>query len=173
VGARFDRSLTFRKIEAAGDIARHATALDDVGKAADELVAPFLKRKKIVFVCNRNACRSQMAAAFAEQLAGDKIEAHSGGDKPADEVNPDMQKVMAEKGIDMGFVSPRSLDTVAGRVDKADLVVTLGRVGGCPAFAGAPVEAWDFADPAGESIEFMRMTRDKIAEKVSDLIKSY
>ena len=172
VGARFDRSLTFRKIEAVGDIARHATALHDVGKAADELVAPFLKRKKIVFVCNRNACRSQMAAAFAEQLAGDKIEAHSGGDKPADEVNPDMQKVMAEKGIDMGFVSPKSLDTVAGRVDKADLVVTLGRVGGCPAFAGAPVEAWDFADPAGESIEFMRMTRDKIAEKVSDLIKS-
>ena len=172
VGAGFDGSLTFRKIEAAGDIARHPTALDDVRKRAEQMVAPFLKRKKVVFVCTQNACRSQMAAAFAEQMAGDKIEAHSGGDSPADQVDPVMQQVMSEKGVDMGYARPKSLETVVGRVGVPDLVVTMGCEKGCPVFADSPMEVWDFADPAGKPVEFMRETRDKIAEKVKDLVGS-
>lgn len=171
VGARFSGSLTYREIEEAGEITRHPTALEDIKQRAEEMVSPLMNRKKVVFVCTENACRSQMAAAYAEWLAGDKIEAHSAGSRPADQVNPVMQEVMAEEGIDMGFVRPKSLESVVGRVGAPDLVVTMGCEEDCPVFADSPIQTWELEDPAGKSIAFMRSTRDTIAEQVKNLVR--
>jgi len=62
VGASFDGSLTYRQIENAGEIAKHPSALKDAREKAGEIATPFLKRKKLLFVCTENACRSQMAS---------------------------------------------------------------------------------------------------------------
>ena len=77
VGAGFDGSLTFRQIEKPGDIEKHPTAVMDAKEKAGELVKPSLNRKRVLFVCRENACRSQMASAFAQHYAGDRIEVTS------------------------------------------------------------------------------------------------
>jgi multimeric flavodoxin WrbA/protein-tyrosine-phosphatase len=169
VGASFDGSLTFKQIEGSGDIEKHPTALKDAAEKAKTLVTPFLDRKKILFVCTENACRSQMASAFARYHAGDRIEADSAGSAPAQEVNPIMQEVMGEKGIDMAFCRPKATDEVPRSV-RPDLIISMGCEDACPFFPGVPEEKWDLPDPSGKPIEFMRQIRDEIEKRVSDLI---
>ncbi|MDY7030620.1 MAG: NAD(P)H-dependent oxidoreductase, partial [Thermodesulfobacteriota bacterium] len=74
MGADFKGSLTYREIEGLQDIKRHPTALMDAKEKARAIMDPFLKRKKILFVCKENACRSQMASAFTRYSTGDRIE---------------------------------------------------------------------------------------------------
>jgi protein-tyrosine-phosphatase len=170
VGARFDGSLTYKKIEASGDIEKHPTALSDAREKAGEHLAPFLKRKKILFVCRENACRSQMASAFARFHAGDTIEAESAGSAPAQEINPVMEKAMSEKGIDMAFRRPKTIEDIAS-LWKPDRIISMGCEDACPYFPGVPNEEWDLEDPAGKPISFMRDIRDKTEKRVEDLIK--
>ena len=47
-----------------------------------------MKRKKILFVCIENACRSQLAEAICNNLFSDQLIAYSAGSKPGTEVNP-------------------------------------------------------------------------------------
>ncbi|MDX2499109.1 MAG: NAD(P)H-dependent oxidoreductase, partial [Deltaproteobacteria bacterium] len=109
IWAKFEDSLTYRGIEGPKDLARHPTVIEDVEKAVERLLTPFVGRKKVLFACRENACRSQMASAFAQFLAGDKLDVSNGGSEPAEKINPDMVTVMHEKGIDMGFRRPRSM----------------------------------------------------------------
>ena len=170
VGAAFDESLTYKQIEASGDIEKHPTALTDAKEKARALVAPFLRRKKALFVCRENACRSQMASAFAQFHAGDTIEAESAGSAPAKEINPVMEEVMREKGIDMAFRRPKSLEEIP-RLWKPDLIISMGCEDACPYFPGVPNEEWNLEDPAEKPISLMRTIRDKIEKKVKDLIE--
>ena len=169
VGASYDGSLTYKQIEGSGDIKKHPTALTDAKEKARALVTPFLKKKKILFVCRENACRSQMASAFAQYHAGDKIEAESAGSAPAQEINPIMEKVMREKGIDMAYRRPKSIEETA-RLWKPDLIISMGCEDACPYFPGVPNEEWNLEDPAEKPISFMRETRDKIEKRVSSLL---
>ena len=171
VGASFTGSLTYRQIEEAGAIIKHPTALADAKEKARSLVTPFLNRKKILFTCTGNTCRSQMASAFAQYHAGDKIEAESAGSVPAQEVNPIMEKVMREKGIDTAFRKPKSIDEAA-RLVSPDLIISMGCAEACAHFPGVPNKEWDIPDPFGKSITFMRNIRDDIEEMVDSLIKT-
>lgn len=169
VGAAFEGTLGYRKIEAAGDIKDHPTALSDVKKRAAELTSPFLDRGKILFVCTENACRSQMASAFARFHAGNRVEAISAGSKPADRVDPHMVTAMAEKDIDMAYLRPRALEKV-GQEGKPDQIILMGCEDQCPIFPGVPTERWDLEDPADQSMEVMRRIRDEIEKKVLELM---
>jgi len=171
VGATFEGSLGYRQIEHLGDIQTHATALKDAARKARELITPRLMRKKILFVCTENACRSQMAAAFAQMHAGDRVESFSAGSAPAAEVNPLMVAAMAEKGVDMAYRRPVAIADVPLN-GKADLVISMGCEDACPLFPGLPVEEWDLKDPAGQPISFMREIRDEIEERVLNLMNS-
>ena len=57
--------------------------------------------KYVLFVCNHNAGRSQMAQAFFERLAPDDVRAESAGSSPARQVWPEVVEVMSEVGIDL------------------------------------------------------------------------
>jgi protein-tyrosine-phosphatase len=170
IDAKFEGSLTYRGIEGPKDMAAHPTVLDDVEKAVGSILKPFQGRKKVLFACRENACRSQMASAFAQSLAGDRLEVINGGSEPGDAVNPDMVRVMHEKGIDMAFRSPQSLNEAISHV-KPDYIITMGCREQCPYVPGARILDWDLADPAGEPIEFMREVRDDIEKRVNDFIK--
>jgi arsenate reductase len=174
VGARFDDSdsLTFREIEKAGEIAKHPTALKQVEEKAWSLVRPFMNRKRILFVCTENACRSQMASAFAQYHAGGKIETESAGSAPAEEVNPLMEEVMRERGIDMAFRRPKSIEETA-RFVTPDLIVSMGCEEACPVFPGVPYQEWSVPDPAAKPIEFMRRIREEIEKRVKKLIEEF
>jgi multimeric flavodoxin WrbA len=172
IGASFDGSLTYKKIEGKGDIKNHTTALEDATEKAGILVTPFSNRKKLLFVCTENACRSQMASAFAQLHAGDRVDATSAGSAPAPEINPLMEEAMREKGIDMAFRSPRSLDDAA-KIGAPDLMISMGCKDACPFFPGVRNIEWDLEDPAGKPISFMRETRDDIEKRVLELIENF
>lgn len=168
VGAGFEGSLTYSSIEKRGDMEAHPTAADEVREAAGNILRPYLTRKKILFACRENACRSQMSSAFAGYIAGDRIDALNGGSTPVDAINPLMVEVMQEKGIDMAFRTPKTIDQAISK-EKPDIIITMGCGEECPFVPGARIENWDIPDPAGKSIEFMRNVRDEIEKKVIEL----
>jgi multimeric flavodoxin WrbA/protein-tyrosine-phosphatase len=170
IDAGFEGSLTYREIEGPKDMAKHPQVLADIESAAADLIGPLLDRKKILFACRENACRSQMAGAFAQYLAGDKFEVINGGSEPADQVNPDMVKAMHEKGIDMAYRVPQSIESAISETTP-DFIVTMGCGEECPYVPGARILDWDLPDPAGKPPELMRQVRDEIENNVKNLVK--
>ena len=72
--------------------------------------------------CAHSAARSQIAAAFPEELAGDRVRVHSAGPEPGERVNPLVVQAMAEVGIDLTGRTPRQLTehtVAASQVDEA------------------------------------------------------
>jgi len=125
-------------------------------------------RPSVLFVCVHNAGRSQMAAAFLRQRAGDAIEVRSAGTTPADEIQPSVREAMAEVGIDLGDAVPAALDVAA--VEASDVVITMGCGDACPVFPGKRYLDWALPDPAGRPIEEVRAIRDDIDRRVADLV---
>jgi protein-tyrosine-phosphatase len=122
----------------------------------------------VVFLCVHNAGRSQMAAGWARQLAGDRVEVFSGGSDPASEVNPAAVTAMAEVGVDIasGFPKPWTDEIVRA----ADVIVTMGCGDACPIFPGKRYEDWEIPDPAGREVADVRPIRDEIGERVRTLL---
>jgi arsenite transporter/arsenate reductase (thioredoxin) len=170
VGAKYIGSLTYRHIENIGDMEKHPAVHKDIATSVKQLLSPLAGRKKILFACRENTCRSQMAAAFAQYFAGEKFEVASAGSEPGQRINPDMVKAMAEKGIDMGFRKTRFLDRAASEL-QPDMIVTMGCGEACPHFPGIERLDWDLPDPAGQSMDVMRTVRDEIEKKVRALLK--
>jgi arsenate reductase len=128
--------------------------------------------KTVLFVCIHNAGRSQMAAAFFNQMAGGKALALSAGTQPADTINPVVVQAMAEAGLDIGRNKPTKL--TVSLLEKADRAITMGcgddAAGMCPAKI-VPMEDWALEDPKDKPIAKVREIRDEIKEKVSTLVK--
>lgn len=124
---------------------------------------------EILFVCVQNAGRSQMAAALAEHLSARRVHVRSAGSRPADQVNPTVVEVLAERGIPLSQPYPKPLtDTV---VRAADVIVTMGCGDACPVYPGKRYEDWKVADPAGQPIEVVRDIRDDLQRRVSVLLR--
>jgi arsenate reductase len=125
---------------------------------------------RVLFVCVRNAGRSQMAEALFTQAAGGLHEARSAGSDPGTEVHPEVVAAMRELGIDLAGRIPRRLDD-ADAV-WANVVVTMGCGDACPVLPGRRYVDWDLQDPAGEPPGEVRRIRDEIAARVRDLLAS-
>lgn len=125
-------------------------------------------KPSVLFVCVHNAGRSQMAAGFLRDLAGDQIEVRSAGSMPADQINPIAVDAMAELGIDITAEAPKVLTTEA--VQASDVVITMGCGDACPFFPGKRYEDWKLDDPAGQGIEAVRPIRDDIRTRIERLV---
>ncbi|MFV8185126.1 arsenate reductase ArsC [Streptomyces sp. AF1B] len=125
-------------------------------------------RPSVLFVCVHNAGRSQMAAAFLEHLAGDRVDVRSAGSAPAETVNPAVVAAMDEIGIDLSARTPKILTTQA--VQASDIVITMGCGDACPVFPGKRYLDWQLDDPAGQGVEAVRTIRDAIEARVRALI---
>lgn len=125
-------------------------------------------KPSVLFVCVHNAGRSQMAAGFLRDLAGDRIEVRSAGSMPADQINPIAVDAMAELGIDITAEAPKVLTTEA--VQASDVVITMGYGDACPFFPGKRYEDWKLDDPAGQGIEAVRPIRDDIRTRIERLV---
>lgn len=110
-----------------------------------------------------------MAAGFMTALSGGKVEVLSAGSAPKDSINPIAVEAMAEVGIDIANNQPKILTTEA--VQQSDVVITMGCGDTCPFFPGKRYEDWVLDDPAGQSIESVRVIRDEIKKRVEDLLK--
>jgi len=122
----------------------------------------------VLFVCVHNAGRSQMAAAYLQHLAGDRIEVLSAGSAPANEVNPAAIAAMLEEGIDMSAEQPKILTDDA--VQASDVVITMGCGDTCKFYPGKRYEDWVLEDPAGQGVDSVRPIRDEIRRRVENLI---
>jgi multimeric flavodoxin WrbA/protein-tyrosine-phosphatase len=169
VGAEFSGSLTFRQIEGAGEIKEHPTAFQQARQAAGKLLTPFLQREKILFVGHENACSSQMASAFARLHGGNRLEVKSAGSDPAEHVHPEMVAIMEEKGIDMAFLRPQSIDRAVSHWNP-QRVVTMGFNAVCPVASREPRQEWGLDARCDQSKEGLRRLRDAIEKKVKGLL---
>ncbi len=80
-------------------------------------------KKKILFVCTGNACRSQMAEAWAKRLNPQQIDAYSAGSHPAGFVSKRVIAAMQEAGVDMSRAWSKPIDE--WQDIEFDYVVTL------------------------------------------------
>ena len=123
----------------------------------------------VIFACVHNAGRSQMAAAFFNQLADPgHARARSAGTQPAQHVHPEVVAVMQEAGIDLSTAQPTRLtdELAAG----TQLLITMGCGETCPVIPGLRRLDWDLPDPKGKPIEHVRVIRDEIRAQVKHLI---
>jgi arsenate reductase len=121
----------------------------------------------VLFVCNHNAGRSQMAQAFFERDAPEDIRAESAGEEPADAIWPNVIEAMHEVGIDISARRPQKLDLEMQL--HADWAITLHCKASCP-FVPSQVEDWEIDDPAGEPLERVREIRDEIERRVQEFV---
>ncbi len=134
-------------------------------------------KKRILFICTANSCRSQMAEGAANHFLHDIVLAKSGGTQPSS-VHPLAVKVMAEIGIDISNNKSKHMDEF--EKEQFDFAISLcgdPDEGTCPVFAGKADQRlhWSFPDPAmvkGSEYEILsefRKVRDDIKIKIKAL----
>ena len=121
----------------------------------------------VLFVCVRNAGRSQIAAAFAERLGAGRVRAHSAGSAPADAIHPVVVDAMDEVGIDLSSRTPQRLTPELAA--EGDVVVTMGCGDACPVIPGQRTFDWALDDPGEQPLETVRAIRDEIERRVRGL----
>lgn len=122
----------------------------------------------VMFLCVHNAGRSQMAAAFMRQLAGDDVVVYSAGSAPGETLNPAVVEAMLEVGLDIRDQKPTRLTNEMAQA--ADVIVTMGCGDACPVYLGKTYLDWELTDPAGKTVNEVRAIRDDIKTRVEELL---
>ena len=129
-------------------------------------------RRKVLFLCTGNSCRSQMAEAIINEKLSETWEAVSAGTKPAGYVHPKALAVLSEIGIQHEGRS-KLADEFKG-VDF-DLVVTVcdSAAEECPIWLGKGKRIHhSFPDPAiTDDIADFRKVRDDIETEITKLLE--
>jgi sterol desaturase/sphingolipid hydroxylase (fatty acid hydroxylase superfamily)/protein-tyrosine-phosphatase len=136
------------------------------GGQAGELSVP-TQPKRVLFVCNENCNRSQMAEAFARIYGGGWIEASSAGCHPAGAVHSKAIAAMQEVGYDLTTHVPKGLSDLPPV--EYDVAVVMCD-DGCPGLKARRCETWMVPVPKEMPPEQFRAARDLIDEKVKDLL---
>jgi arsenate reductase (thioredoxin) len=127
--------------------------------------------RTFIFACIHNAGRSQMSAAFFNQLADARLaRAISAGTRPADNVHPIVAEVMREIGIDLATAKPQKLTEELAQ--QAQGIITMGCGEECPYVPGLRRLDWPLPDPKGRPIEDVRAIRDEVRLRVLELLKA-
>ena len=127
---------------------------------------------KVMFVCKKNSCRSQMAEGFGRILGKGKIEVVSSG-LEASRVHPTAVQVMSQIGIDISGQTSKALSDF--KASEFDAVISL-----CGCGVNLPeewvsreiFEDWQLEDPDGKPIETFQRVRDEIKQRVQKLVNS-
>ena len=134
-------------------------------------------KKRVLFLCTGNSCRSQMAEAWVRKLKGDSCDAYSAGVEKHG-MNPYADKVMNEVGVSMDGQHSKLLSELENI--SFDLVITVCSSANesCPIFTGKTrVVHVPFDDPPTltkneddeeKKLACYRQVRDKIAEYIKN-----
>jgi arsenate reductase len=133
-------------------------------------------KKRILFLCTHNSCRSQMAEGLINHFLGDRYQAFSAGTE-ATRVNPLAARVMAEIGIDLAKHRSKTMDEFVS--ETFDYVITLCSDANekCPLFFGGVQRVHlGFDDPSrlpgsdDEVLPEYRRVRDEIRKQLTDFL---
>ena len=126
-------------------------------------------KPSVLILCTGNSCRSHMAEGILRAAAGDLVEVHSAGSKPAGYVHPKAIQVLREIGIDISGHTSKHMNEFLNR-DIATVITVCGNADqACPVYPGQVNRYhWGFEDPAHAKgtdeeilVEFRRV-RDQI-----------
>ena len=135
--------------------------------------------KKVLFICTRNACRSQIAHGLLNNLASSKFEVFSAGLKPS-EVHPTSIAVMEEIGIDISKHHSNHIDDYLNL--GIDIVITVRDNANnfCPTFPGDVIRIhWSINDPFRnwnfdlDQLSNFRETREEIKSRLIKFLLEY
>src|SRR5699024_5362355 len=125
-------------------------------------------RTSILFVCVRNGGKSQMAAAIANNYAGDRFEIYSAGTAPGTALSADSVAALAEIGVDMSQGHPKGIDwQLLGRIDQLGILGADAHVE-LPDGIQPTIERWITDDPSArgiEAIDRMRLLSHDLAAR--------
>ncbi len=137
---------------------------------------------KVLFVCNNNSARSQIAEAYLNKIAGDRFIAESAGIEPG-VLNPVAVKSMQQDGIDISKNKTKSVFDFYKQGRLFDYVITVcdrEAAERCPIFPGVTQRLhWSFPDPSAlkgtpeEKLEATNKIRDEIKKKVVEWVKGF
>lgn len=122
----------------------------------------------VLFVCVRNAGRSQLAAAALRSRAGDRIRVRTAGSVPAARVDPAVLTVIHDRGWTPALEFPKPLTDEVVRA--SDYVVTMGCGDACPVVAGRTYLDWQVDDPAGQPVAVVEQIADEVDRRVRELL---
>lgn len=125
----------------------------------------------VLFVCIHNSGRSQMAEAFFNALAPERLHAESAGTEPVPRIDPLVIEAMKEVGIDLTDKRPKPL--TPAMITESARVITMGCgvAESCPVSLNLRIEEdWGLADPAGHSLAEIRPIRDAVRREVEGLL---
>jgi arsenate reductase len=134
-----------------------------------------MKEKRVLFICEHNSARSQMAEAFLKHLGGESFTVASAGLEPAP-LNPLAVEVMREAGIDISGNTPQSVFELFkdGKIYTHVITVCDKAAMTCPIFPGLTQRLhWPFDDPASfegtweEKLQQTRTVREEIRSTIS------
>ena len=127
--------------------------------------------RNVLFLCEDNACLSQIAEAAAKHLAPPRTRIFSAGVKPS-AIPPHVVQAMQELGISMSDHRSKGLAEVP--IQDIDLVVSFGdadkQCGGLP--GRAKIARWPISHDAraetdaSSTLSAIRESRDKIDKRV-------
>ncbi len=132
-------------------------------------------KKRVLFLCTENSCRSQMAEAITRHYWGERIKAYSAGVRPKG-VNPLAKKALHEMGIGgLDVLHSKSLDEFLD--EKIDLVITLcdGAKEECPFFPGVSERLhMPFRDPSkgGPRKKLELKDFNKVAKEIKEALEA-
>lgn len=122
---------------------------------------------RVLFLCYANACRSQMAEAYARFMGADVLEPVSAGLNPLGRIPHKVAVIMEEEGITIEGQRSKSLEEA--QAARADLILDLA---GCMPlnFGGVAVRSRPVTDCYGGSLDDYRRTRNTVRSEVAALI---
>ena len=138
----------------------------------------FMGKKRVLFLCTGNSCRSQMAEGWARHIHGEKIDVASAG-VIKHGVDPKAIKAMAEAGVDISGQESKTIDEFPDQ--NFDAVITLcdSANESCPFFPGQVIRLHQgFEDPPlltkgikdeEKALQVYRRVRDEVKEFVRGL----
>lgn len=135
---------------------------------APEPSAPIGRTKKrILFICIGNSCRSQMAEGFARTYGGDILVAASAGLSPAAIVQPLTKQVLAERNVRIDHQFPKGMEILTH--EHFDLIVNMSGQK-LPVAPGTRVRDWVVRDPIGQTEPIYKAVAGQIEGLVMRLI---
>ncbi len=172
ISVKYKGSLTYRHIEEPGQIASHSTVKEDIRQVVKTMCEPFLSKKKILFVSKKDACRSQMAAAFFRLYDKEgRFEVLTAGFAAADSICPETVRIMAEKNLDLKYIAPVPLEKFTKEM-CFDMIICLDKNRHVEDISCHEFKNWEMHGYRDQLPEELRVLRDEIESRVNTLISS-
>jgi arsenate reductase len=133
-------------------------------------------KPRVLILCTGNSCRSHMAEGILREAAGDLLEVHSAGSKPAGFVHPKSIEVLREIGIDISSHTSKSMNEFLDRDIETVITVCGNADQACPVFPGqVNRHHWPFDDPAhaSGSEEEVRNAFRRVRDEIAAVFRTY